>query len=82
MLSHLQRSHPQLLTTPALSNLRQVVDKALKDVSGVQVTVIVHIDVHHALGIWRAERTVFKMVNSTQRGDNALSAVEQSSVLV
>lgn len=50
---YLQRSHPKLLTTPALSNLRQVVDKALKDVCGIQVTIVVHIDVNHTLGICR-----------------------------
>lgn len=48
---YLQGGHPQLLTTPALSDLRQVVDEPLKDVSGIQVTVIVHVDVDHALSI-------------------------------
>lgn len=49
---YLQRSHPKLLTTPALSDLRQVVDKALKDVGCIQVAVIVYVDVNHTLGIW------------------------------
>lgn len=48
---YLQRSHPELLTTPPLSYLRQVVDEPLEDVGGIQVTVVVHVDVDHALGI-------------------------------
>ena len=48
---YLQRGHPQLLAAPALGDLRQVVDEPLKDVGGVQVTVVVHVDVHHTLGI-------------------------------
>lgn len=53
---YLQRSHPKLLTTPALSNLRQVVDKALKNVGCIQVTVVVHVDVDHTLGIWEGKK--------------------------
>lgn len=58
---YLQKSHPQLLTTPALSNLRQVIDKALKDVGGIQITVVVHVDVNHALGIWRGRELYYKL---------------------
>lgn len=51
MTVYLQRSHPKLLAAPALSNLRQVIDKTLKDVCSIQVTVVVYIDVNHTLGI-------------------------------
>lgn len=53
MGTYLQRRHAQLLTAPALSDLRQVADEALKDVGSVQVAVIVHVDVDHTLGVWR-----------------------------
>lgn len=59
---YLQRSHPELLTTPALSYLRQVVDEPLKDVGGIQVTVVVHVDVDHALGIWGGRRNVLYII--------------------
>lgn len=53
--TYLQRSHSQLLTTSALSNLGQIVDKSFKDVGSIQVTVIVHIDVNDTLGIWKEQ---------------------------
>lgn len=53
--TYLQRRHSQFLTTPALSDLGQIVDKPFKDVCSVQVAVIVHVDVHNTLGVWTEE---------------------------
>ena len=49
--AHLQWGHAHFLSTPAHGNLREVVHQPLEDVGRVQVTVVVHIDVHHTLGI-------------------------------
>lgn len=50
-LSYLQRSHPKLLATPPLSDLGQIVYKTLKNISSVQVAVVVYVDVDHTLGV-------------------------------
>lgn len=77
---YLQRSHPELLTTPPLSYLRQVVDEPLEDVGGIQVTVVVHVDVDHALGIWGGRRNVLEIYHilKIQEGDNTLLAEDIS----
>lgn len=51
--TYLQWRHAELLAAAALSDLRQVADEALEDVGRVQVTVVVHEDVDHALSVWR-----------------------------
>lgn len=53
---YLQWSHPQLLAAAALGDLGQVVDQPLEDVGGVQVTVVVDVDVDHTLGVCGAGR--------------------------
>lgn len=50
--TYLQWSHPQLLAAAALGDLGQVVDQPLEDVGGVQVAVVVDIDVDDTLGVW------------------------------
>lgn len=50
--NHLQWGCTQLMAPPTLRNFREVVDQSLKYVSSIQITIIVHIDVHHTLGIW------------------------------
>lgn len=52
--TYLQRSHPQLLAAAALGDLGQVVDQPLKDVGGIQIAVVVDVDVDDTLSIWRA----------------------------
>lgn len=39
------------MATTTLRNFREVVHQSLKYVSSIQVTIIVHVDVHHTLGI-------------------------------
>lgn len=56
MPTYLQWSHAQLLAAAALGDLGQVVDQPLKNVGGVQVAVIVDVNVDDTLGVWRARR--------------------------
>ena len=51
MHQYLKGADAQLLSTPALGDLGQVVDQPLEDVGGVEVAVVVDVDVHHALGV-------------------------------
>lgn len=55
--TYLQGCHPELLTTPALSDLGQIIDKTLKNVGGIQVTVVVYIYVNNTLSIWEKGKT-------------------------
>lgn len=50
-LIYLQGCCAELMAGATLSDLREVVDQALEYVGGVQITVVVDVDVHHALGI-------------------------------
>lgn len=49
---HLKRSRAELVAPATLCNFRKVVDQPLKYVCSIQVTVVVHVDVHHTLSIW------------------------------
>lgn len=51
-LIHLQGRRAELMAGATLCDLREVVDQALEYVGGVQITVVVDVDVHHTLGIW------------------------------
>lgn len=53
---YLHRGRAELMASSALCNLGQVVHQPLKYISSVQVTVIIHIDIHHTLGICEHER--------------------------
>lgn len=53
---HLKRSRAELVAPATLRDFRKVVDQPLKYVCSIQVTVVVHVDVHHTLGIWWVER--------------------------
>lgn len=49
--SYLEWCCAELVACPALCDLRQVIHQPLKDISSIQVTIIIHIDIHHTLGI-------------------------------
>lgn len=55
--SHLDGGHPQLVSSPALRDLREVVHQPFKYVSSIQVTVVVHINVDHTLGVYQKRQT-------------------------
>lgn len=50
---YLNIGHAKLLATPSLSNLRQVINQPFKYVCSIQITIIVHVDVHYTLGIYK-----------------------------
>lgn len=50
---YLNIGHAKLLATPSLSNFRQVINQPFKYVCSIQITIIVHVDVHHTLGIYK-----------------------------
>lgn len=50
-LAYLQRCRAKLVAGATLCDLREVVDQALEYVGGVQIAVVVDVDVHHALGV-------------------------------
>lgn len=54
---YLQRCRAQLVASAALGDLGQVVYQPLKYISSVQVTVIIHINIHHTLGICERQTT-------------------------
>lgn len=51
-LIYLQGRCSELMAGSTLRDLWEVVDQALEYVGGVQITVVVDVDVHHTLGIW------------------------------
>lgn len=52
---YLYRCCAKLMASTTLGNFWEVIDQPLKYVSSIQVTVIVHVDVHHTLGIWEGQ---------------------------
>ena len=58
MEAHLDGCGAELVTPPPLGDLREVVDQPLEDVCGVQVAVVVDVDVHHALGVYTQTHTM------------------------
>lgn len=50
-LIYLQGCCAELMAGTALRDLREVVYQALEYVGGVQIAVVVDVDVHHTLGI-------------------------------
>lgn len=61
-LIYLQGRCSELMAGSTLRDLWEVIDQALEDVGGVQITVVVDVDVHHTLGIWGVvEQTEHKL---------------------
>lgn len=56
---YLQWSRAQLMTSSALCNLGQVIHEPLEYISSIQVTVIIHIDIHDTLSIWKSHENVW-----------------------
>lgn len=48
---HLYGCCAKLVASTTLRNFREVIDQPFEYVSSIQVTVVVHVDVHHTLGI-------------------------------